>query len=113
MKGIKRVVNVSVKYIRPKYKDIHEWLLKKRHVYIGRNVVYVGINASKWANPYSAKKMGLDKCLSEYETYVRKNLYDDLEELSGKTVGCWCKPNKCHGDVLKKLLDEKIGKTNK
>lgn len=108
MKGIRRVVNVSVKCIRPKYNDIHEWLLKKKHVYIGRNVVYVGVPASKWANPYSAKKFGLDKCLSKYEKYVRDNLYDDLEELCGKTLGCWCKPNKCHGDVLKKLLDEKL-----
>jgi hypothetical protein len=49
MKGV-RIINVSVKFIRPKYRDIHDWLLNKKHVYIGRNVVYVGINASKWAN---------------------------------------------------------------
>ena len=110
MKGIKRIVNVSVKFIRPKYKDIHDWLLNKKHVYIGRNVVYVGINGSKWANPYPVKKYGLDECLIKYEEHVRTNLYDELDELSGKTLGCWCKPNKCHGDVLKKLLNEKIKK---
>lgn len=105
--GIKKVINVSVKYLRPAYKDIHEWLTKPHHVYIGRNVVYVGICASKWANPYSVKKYGLDECLRLYEQHVRDNLYDELDELNHKTLGCWCKPNKCHGDVLKKLLKEK------
>lgn len=29
-----------------------------------------------------------------------------LSELKGKTLGCWCKPNPCHGDVLLTLLKE-------
>ena len=28
---------------------------------------------------------------------------NDLHELEGKTLGCWCKPEKCHGDILIKL----------
>lgn len=107
MSGVKKVINVSVKYIRPKYNDIHEWMKKKNHVYIGRNVVYVGVSASKWANPFSVKTHGLEKCLELYEEHVRSNLYDDLKELNGKTLGCWCKPQSCHGDVLKRLLNEK------
>jgi hypothetical protein len=27
-------------------------------------------------------------------------------ELKGKTLGCRCKPNTCHGDVLAELADE-------
>jgi hypothetical protein len=27
-------------------------------------------------------------------------------ELKDKTLGCWCKPNKCHGDVLVELADK-------
>lgn len=27
-----------------------------------------------------------------------------LDELKGKTLGCWCKPECCHGDVLINLL---------
>ena len=29
-----------------------------------------------------------------------------LHELNGTTLGCWCKPNPCHGDVLVKLVQE-------
>jgi hypothetical protein len=31
-----------------------------------------------------------------------------LPELSGKVLGCWCKPERCHGDVLSKLLGDHI-----
>jgi hypothetical protein len=27
-------------------------------------------------------------------------------ELKGKVLGCWCKPDACHGDVLAELADE-------
>jgi Domain of unknown function (DUF4326) len=29
-------------------------------------------------------------------------------ELKGKKLGCWCKPNACHGNVLIELADETI-----
>jgi hypothetical protein len=32
---------------------------------------------------------------------------NDLHELNGKELGCWCKPDKCHGDILIKLYNEK------
>jgi hypothetical protein len=28
-----------------------------------------------------------------------------IEELKGKVLGCFCKPNACHGDVIKEYLD--------
>jgi hypothetical protein len=24
----------------------------------------------------------------------------------GKNLGCWCKPEKCHGDILIKIIEE-------
>jgi hypothetical protein len=36
-----------------------------------------------------------------------KHLLNDLHELKGgKILGCWCKPQACHGDVLLELLDK-------
>ncbi len=68
-----------------------------------------GANQSKWANIFPVKKYGRDKCLELYEEYIRNNkeLYSSLEELEGKELGCWCKPEGCHGDILIKLLNEK------
>ena len=45
-----------------------------------------------------------------YEAYVRNNLYEDLEELSGKNLGCWCKNSELgHETVVIKLYQEKVG----
>jgi hypothetical protein len=72
------------------------------------------LSQSKWHNPFKLKDYNndFDKVLELYEHYIRNNksLMNDLEELRSKTLGCWCKnkqSDKCHGDILLKLLDEK------
>ncbi|PCR16422.1 hypothetical protein CQA65_30160, partial [Klebsiella pneumoniae] len=30
---------------------------------------------------------------------------DELLELDGKVLGCWCKPRPCHGDVYVKVVN--------
>ncbi len=106
------VVNIKVTELRKKgIQNFQEWAANPNNVYIGRNMsLYVsGANASKWQNPYCAKKYGLDECLKLYEKHIRESpeLLAALPELKGKTLGCWCKPNKCHGDILIALLKER------
>jgi len=78
-------------------------------VYIGRQLNYpkASFPRSKWANPYSVKAHG-ERALVLYEKYARKLLMNDLHELAGKVIGCWCKPAPCHGDILIKLFKEKF-----
>ena len=70
--------------------------------------IYIG-RPSKWGNPF---QVGVDGTHSEvikkYEEWILENedLLLDLHELNGKTLGCWCKPNACHGDVLAELVKE-------
>jgi len=64
---------------------------------------------SKWANPYPVTRYGLDEALSRYRTHICARIASDpsmydLNELRGKTLGCWCAPNRCHGDILIDLL---------
>ena len=104
------VVNVKKIYLKQQgFVDFEDWAKDPSHLYIGRNMnFYVkGTFESKWKNPFTVKKHGIDKCLVLYEQLIRETLYDDLEELDGKVLGCWCKPNRCHGDILIRLLDEK------
>jgi len=49
-----------------------------------------------------------DMAIPMYEQYIRSSpLINDIEELRGKVLGCWCKPSPCHGDILLKILDER------
>lgn len=75
---------------------------EKADVYIGRG--------SKWGNPYviSPPERTRAHVVAYYEIYIRTKpeLMAALVELKGKTLGCYCAPLLCHGDVLIKLLKE-------
>ena len=64
---------------------------------------------SKWGNPFQIGRDGnRDQVIKMYEVHVRRrpDLLAALSELAGKRLGCYCKPEACHGDVLVKLLRE-------
>jgi hypothetical protein len=105
------VVNIKKEQLQKSgYQDFQDWSKNPNHIYIGRDMSFyvAGTTASKWHNPFHVKKYGLNICLEMYEKYIRSSvLYDQLDELRGKKLGCWCHPAKCHGDVLIKLLNDK------
>lgn len=79
-------------------------------VYIGRAVPEHGLAASKWGNPFvmaDESDAERERALAAYREWVvtQSDLMDSLEELRGRRLGCWCAPNRCHGDVLIELLD--------
>ena len=83
-------------------------------VYIGRGRCPKCGEFSKWKNPF---KIGEDGTRSEviamYEIYlVESGLINDIDELRGKILGCWCKPKPCHGDVLAKLANRRSTLSN-
>lgn len=93
-----------------------EWLARDpRHTYIGRDVRFVAgaERSSKWANPYPLSRFAREESLRRYEAYVRSTpaLLAAVPELVGHTLGCWCAPQPCHGDVLRRLVDEYIAST--
>lgn len=72
---------------------------------------YIG-RGSYWGNPYSMYEDGDDR-----EEVIRKYKYDfdyekfpnkekiEVYKLAGKRLGCFCKPQSCHGDVLADFLN--------
>ena len=109
------VVNVKKQFLnKAGYNNFQDWIKNPNHVYIGRDMSYYveGAKGSKWGNPFKVNVVGINKCLELYEEYIRNNdqLMKQLNELDGKVLGCWCVTNdndKCHGNVLIKLLNEK------
>lgn len=70
--------------------------------------VYIG-RPSKWGNPFAIGKDGTrEEVIEKYKEWIISNpeLLAQLPELDGKTLGCWCYPQKCHGEVLLELLEK-------
>ena len=102
------LVNVSVK---ASGKSRSEWLADKNFVYIGR-ATRNGWKASPYRNPYRLQDQSPEERLRIMIAYeadlLRKGdsaLKEWLEPLAGKTLGCWCTPLPCHGDILIKHLN--------
>lgn len=72
---------------------------------------YIG-RGSYWGNPHSMYEEGDSR-----EEVIRKFKYDfdqdmfinkkknEVFKLAGKRLGCFCKPNACHGDILANFLN--------
>ncbi|WP_447927918.1 DUF4326 domain-containing protein [Vreelandella sp. EE27] len=96
--SITRVINIKVNTEYQSEKSTPDY------EYIGRG--------SYWGNPYSMYEQGDDR-----EEVIRKYKYDfdyekfpnkeksEVYKLAGKRLGCFCKPQACHGDVLADFLN--------
>lgn len=71
--------------------------------------LYIG-RGSIWGNPF---KIGRDgdraEVIRKFEEYLAASpaLIARLPELLGKRIACFCAPQACHGDVLKRWAEEK------
>lgn len=80
----------------------------KYDVYIGRDVRSLGLADDGWGNPFIIGRDGTrEEVLEQYRVWVlqQKWLMARVHELKGKTLGCWCAPLACHGDILAELAD--------
>lgn len=96
--AITRVINIKRE---DQYKNLKS---TTTYEYIGRG--------SYWGNPYSMHEDG-----SSREEVIHKFKYDfdyekfpnkeksEVYKLAGKRLGCFCKPEACHGDVLADFLN--------
>ena len=69
------------------------------------NDVYIG-RGSKWGNPFIIGQHGnRTEVIDKYYKYIidKQELLNDIWELKGKNLVCYCSPLECHGDVLNAL----------
>lgn len=74
--------------------------------------VYIG-RPSKWGNPFQIGMNGTrEEVIRQYENWLQRRIDDgtitreDLKKLYGKRLGCYCKPQACHGDILANIVEE-------
>jgi len=111
------ITNCKVKYIRPQYNNLKEWIEDENNIYIGRaGVVFIDKErfpkkSSLFYNPYKIGRDGnRDEVINKFKNYIlarlekEPNLKIELEKIKDKNLGCWCYPEKCHGDVLLEII---------
>lgn len=95
--NITRVINIKKE---SKYRGMQS---NSTYEYIGRG--------SKWGNPYAIGEDGdRDEVIRKFEYDFEYNKFINVDKnefsaLRGKTLGCFCKPDKCHGDVIANYLN--------
>lgn len=80
----------------------------------GREGVTPIDRSTRFGNPYRLEKDGGDYTREEsvdaYREWFVGEIENDefrsaVERLRGETLGCWCKPKACHGDVILAFLE--------
>jgi hypothetical protein len=78
--------------------------------------VYIG-RGSVWGNPFTHKPLADTKAtfqvsdrqaaIEKYEEWImtQPELLGQINKLKGLTLGCYCRPLPCHGDVLIRLAN--------
>lgn len=106
---------MSVVNIRGKTKEEMKGI-----IYIGRANIRKKLISSPFANPFrlsSELANERTKIVFDYFYHFYSKMKNEpcfLEKvlaLRGKTLGCWCKPYICHGDIIVNFLQATEGKT--
>ena len=83
-------------------------------VYVGRGRCPRTGAAGRWGNPFSHRPSGHDvirvatreEAIERYRAWLWAQIeagrveLAELVALHGRTLGCWCAPESCHGEVL-------------
>lgn len=77
----------------------------------GQRNLFVRVDRrTEWGNPFEMPADGdRDTVIANYANHYlphKPGLLAKLPDLQGKALGCWCAPEPCHGDVLKRQADQ-------
>jgi hypothetical protein len=91
-------------------------VLNKKTDEIPPDAVYVG-RPSKWGNQFrigeyfAGRTLSREDCIMLYRHFLESSpagqaLLQDIGELRGKDLVCWCAPLPCHAGVLLELANK-------
>lgn len=69
-------------------------------------------------NPFTLSEYSREKSIKKFKNAFVKKLKNDKEfrqavkKIKGKTLGCFCKPKSCHGDVIAGYLNNLLGESD-
>lgn len=69
---------------------------------------------TRWGNPFVIGKDGTrENVIAKYREWLlakgNEHMVTEAQKhLRGKTLGCWCAPKACHGDVLVEVSNHEV-----
>lgn len=91
--------------------------IQGRVVHLKREPFDVRIDReTAWGNPFAIGRDGTRaEVIAKYQRWVLTShtkvaewIRDNAYRLHGKTLGCWCAPQACHGDFLLELAARSV-----
>lgn len=80
----------------------------------GKEDVRMIDRSTEFGNPFRLEEDGgnhtREESVEAYREWFKQKLKSDpefresVQQLKGETLGCWCKPKKCHGDIILEYL---------
>ena len=109
---------VKKEFLKLEGTSLSKWVQEPNHLYIHRNLSFhlkkKGISDSIWYKDIKELQKFVndedEDYLNMYEKCIRQTpqLWNSLDNLENKVLGCWCEPSQpCHADVLIKLFNDK------
>ena len=119
---------VKVEHLRQAHGDMDfkRWVTNPDNIYVGgKGRVYIHhyprdgeerqpissfvFPASKWANPFTEEYAPVDVIILYRRHILSSQLRNELHELEGKTLGCFCPPDAevCHARALLYLVQNR------
>ena len=99
-----RIVKIAITRVINIKKDTQYDKDTSEYEYIGRG--------SYWGNPHSMYENGdtRDEVIRKFQYDFDRDMFinkkkNEVHKLTGKRLGCFCKPEKCHGDILADFLN--------
>jgi hypothetical protein len=83
-------------------------VIKNLHTHKCINGVLID-RTTKWGNPFIMNcEADRESVCEQYRVWLNENIkngsitLEELAELAGKDLYCWCAPKRCHGNILAK-----------
>lgn len=110
-----------------KVKNKHKSKKEPNDIYIGRGSVlgnpYTHLNLDKTKAEFHCNSR--EESISSYEKYIISKIDSKDPEISKEldkiyflalnqdvNLVCFCKPKSCHGDIIKKIIDQRLNHLN-
>jgi hypothetical protein len=94
--------------------------VENKRNYSGQGV-YIG-RPSVLGNPFSVQQYGREQCIEKYRAWLKSEyakhgkVYAEIQRLveiaeqGDLVLVCWCSPEPCHGEVLKRVIEHLVAR---